>query len=70
MTGVLMEKIHVKRQRHIQRGDDVKTYKDVIHNPEDASGYRELGEGHGQLFSHSSQKEAALEHPDLRLPTS
>lgn len=70
MTGVLMEKIHVKRQRHLQRGDDVKTYKNIIHKPKDASGYGELGEGHRQIFSYSSQKEPALGHPDLRLPTS
>ena len=37
MTGVLMEKIHVKRKRHIQREDEVKTYTNMIYKPRDAS---------------------------------
>ena len=55
MTDVLMEKIHVKRQRHIQREDVVKTYKNIIHKPRNASGYWELGEWAWDRFSQRSQ---------------
>lgn len=51
MTGVLMEKIHVKRKRHIQREDEVKTYTNMIYKPRDASASRELGGGPRTDFS-------------------
>lgn len=58
MTDVLMEKIHVKRQRHIQREDVVKTHKNIIHKPRDASGYWELGEWAWDRFSLTALKGA------------
>lgn len=60
MTDFLMEKIHVKRQRHIQREDEVKTYKNIIHKPRDASGYWELGEGPRTDFLSQLSKEPTL----------
>lgn len=58
MTGILMEKIHVKRKRYIQREDEVKTYKNVIYKARDASASWELGGGPRTDFSLTALKGA------------